>query len=316
MAMRRIDGSETGMDRGFAYVHNVCTSRYAHGWGQGVMADLQQLCDQLRSHGEHGDSAKVTFYYASAASPSLLHSAIYVVHGTTAYLEHAHLPAAEAIADIARLRFVKVASLPLGEVPVPEEDEAIDLSALLVALGMPPIERAAPIIVGTAPTPAPAPIPPPVLASARDDSLHTPARDPPDIPPHPTQPADEPPTRSSIMAKISLEPLRSLDGYVASALVDTESGMLLAGDGTGVNLEVAAAGNAEVVRSKRKAANSLKLNDTIEDILISLTKQYHIIRPLESNQKLFLYVVLDRSKSNLAMARHELRTFEKSIDFS
>lgn len=118
------------------------------------------------------------------------------------------------------------------------------------------------------------------------------------------------------MAKINLESLRSIDGYVASALVDTESAMLLAGDGTAVNLEVAAAGNAEVVRAKRKTANALKLNDSIEDILISLQKAYHIIRPLESNQKLFLYLVLDRSKANLAMARHELRTFEKSVDFS
>ena len=118
------------------------------------------------------------------------------------------------------------------------------------------------------------------------------------------------------MAKINLEPLKSLDGYVASALVDSDSGMLMAGDGTGVNLEVAAAGNSEVVRAKRKVANNLKLNDTIEDILISLTKQYHLIRPLESAPKVFLYVVLDRSKSNLAMARHELRTFEKTLDFS
>ncbi|MEZ5439107.1 MAG: roadblock/LC7 domain-containing protein [Lysobacteraceae bacterium] len=117
------------------------------------------------------------------------------------------------------------------------------------------------------------------------------------------------------MARVSLEPLRSMDGYVASALVDADSGMMLAGDGAGVNLEVAAAGNSEVVRAKRKVANNLKLNDTIEDILISLTKQYHIIRPLESAQQLFLYVVLDRGKANLAMARHEIRTFEKSLDF-
>lgn len=118
------------------------------------------------------------------------------------------------------------------------------------------------------------------------------------------------------MAKISLEPLRSIDGYLASALVDTDSGMMLAGDGTALNLEVAAAGNTEVIRAKRKVADALKLNDHIEDILISLHKQYHMVRPLESNQKLFMYLVLDRGKSNLAMARHELRSFENSLDFA
>lgn len=118
------------------------------------------------------------------------------------------------------------------------------------------------------------------------------------------------------MAKIDFEKLRGIDGYIAAALVDADSGMMLAGDGTGVNLEVAAAGNSEVIKAKRRVAAALKLNDTIEDILISLSKQYHMIRLLETNQNLFLYVVLDRAKSNLAMARHDLRSFEASLDFS
>lgn len=117
------------------------------------------------------------------------------------------------------------------------------------------------------------------------------------------------------MAKIDLGPLNSIDGFVAAALVDGDSGMLLSGIGGGVNLELAAAGNTEVVKAKRKVAAALKLNDTIEDILITLGKQYHMIRPLERNSKLFLYVVLDRARANLAMARHELRSFEKELDF-
>lgn len=119
------------------------------------------------------------------------------------------------------------------------------------------------------------------------------------------------------MSQLTLEKLTSLTGFVGAALVDTDSGMALAMQGGGeINLELAAAGNTEVVRAKRRVAAQLGLSDSIEDILITLSGQYHLIRPLESNAMLFLYVVLDRSKANLAMARHELKSFEKTLDFS
>ncbi|MEM7352174.1 MAG: roadblock/LC7 domain-containing protein [Acidobacteriota bacterium] len=119
------------------------------------------------------------------------------------------------------------------------------------------------------------------------------------------------------MAKFDLEPLNAIDGFLGACLVDSSSGMMLGATGGGpVNLEVAAAGNTEVVRAKRKTMDSLKLDDQIEDILISLGKQYHIIRPLGSAAVLFLYIVMDRNKSNLAMARHEVRAFEKTLDLS
>ncbi|MCJ8146980.1 roadblock/LC7 domain-containing protein [Acinetobacter sp. A3.8] len=118
------------------------------------------------------------------------------------------------------------------------------------------------------------------------------------------------------MAKVSLEALTEIDGFIAGALVDSESGLAMVTQGVGFDLELASAGNAEVLRAKRKVAKALDLDDEIEDILITLGRQYHIIRPLERNDALFLYLVIDRSKSNLALARHELRAFVKGLNFA
>lgn len=112
----------------------------------------------------------------------------------------------------------------------------------------------------------------------------------------------------------NLKELRGIDGFVGACLVDSDSGMVYATEGGGsLDLELAAAGNTEVVRAKRKTMAALDLDDKIEDILITLGTQYHIIRPLESNETVFIYVALERAKANLAFARLKLKEFEKTV---
>ena len=113
--------------------------------------------------------------------------------------------------------------------------------------------------------------------------------------------------------KQTLDELMTLDGAMCAAVVDSASGMMLGSAGSGVDLEVAAAGNTEVIRSKMKTMRSLGLNDVIEDILITLGKQYHIIRPIPTAPGLFAYLVLDKNKSNLALARHKTASIEADL---
>ncbi|KDN81374.1 hypothetical protein [Kitasatospora cheerisanensis] len=110
----------------------------------------------------------------------------------------------------------------------------------------------------------------------------------------------------------------SIDGAIGVALVDYNSGMALGliGGGPELDLNVAAAGNTDVVRAKLRAMELLNLNEAIEDILITLSSQYHLIRPLtsRSGKGLFLYLALDRNRANLAMARHQLKKVESDLE--
>ena len=111
----------------------------------------------------------------------------------------------------------------------------------------------------------------------------------------------------------SLTDLLSLDGALCAAVVDYNSGMTLASAGSGVDMELAAAGNTEVVRAKMKTMKALGLNDAIDDILITLGKQYHILRPSQRNAGVFVYYVLDSKRANLALARRKISDVENNM---
>jgi hypothetical protein len=50
-------------------------------------------------------------------------------------------------------------------------------------------------------------------------------------------------------------------------------------------------------------------------MLITLGKQYHILRPMARKEGVFIYAVLDKSRSNLAMARRKILDVEKELSF-
>ncbi|MFE3104623.1 hypothetical protein ACFROC_30810 [Nocardia tengchongensis] len=118
--------------------------------------------------------------------------------------------------------------------------------------------------------------------------------------------------------EVALKDMMMLDGALGAAVVDYGSGMPLGmlGGSKSLDLEVAAAGNTEVVRAKLRTIEQLGLNEEIEDLLITLGGQYHLVRPLRGRRSrgLFLYVAIDRARGNLALARHRLRDIEETLE--
>ena len=91
---------------------------------------------------------------------------------------------------------------------------------------------------------------------------------------------------------------------VAAAVVDLESGMTLAAKSNrpDFDLAVASAYNSELVKQKLKIMRTLNLKSNLEDMLISLSDQFHLIKFLPGNTS-FLYLAADRSATNLAILR-------------
>jgi hypothetical protein len=101
----------------------------------------------------------------------------------------------------------------------------------------------------------------------------------------------------------------SLPSLVAVAVVDVTSGMALAShsNSPNINPETAAAYNTEVVKQKQKAMTALKLQgERIDDILITLTNQLHLLNISEDGKK-FIYLVVNSRETNLAIARDVCR---------
>jgi hypothetical protein len=93
-------------------------------------------------------------------------------------------------------------------------------------------------------------------------------------------------------------------GFIAASLVDLESGMTLGARTarSDFDLTAASAYNSEMVKQKLKIMRVLNLRTTLEDMLLTLGDQIHLIKIITPST--FVYLAADRANSNLAIVRN------------
>ena len=111
-----------------------------------------------------------------------------------------------------------------------------------------------------------------------------------------------------------IQKLLNENGAQAAAIADYNSGLCLASkSNTEFDIELAAATATEIVQAEMKTMEYMDINCKIEDILITLTTQYFLMRPIIKEDGLFIYYVLNKANSNLALARRALLQAEKQF---
>jgi predicted regulator of Ras-like GTPase activity (Roadblock/LC7/MglB family) len=147
------------------------------------------------------------------------------------------------------------------------------------------------------------------------------ASPPPDPPPAPVR--AEPAVRAADQFPVqvfpgpppnpSLAAAAEIAGLIGVALVDSESGVLLASLGGGLDPGALATRSTQVMRAEQEAIGRLGLDDRVEDILVTMRRQIHVVRPLRRAPSVFLYLALDRRAANLGMARLKLERIEGGL---
>ncbi|MBF02388.1 MAG: hypothetical protein CMP76_03740 [Flavobacterium sp.] len=103
-------------------------------------------------------------------------------------------------------------------------------------------------------------------------------------------------------------------GFIAVAVTEVKTGMSYKSLSVNSSFdpELASAYNLEVVKAKMTAIKALGLKENIEDIMITLSNQIHIIS-ISENGEYFIYLAVDSSKANLGMSRAILKRYSKEI---
>ncbi len=119
---------------------------------------------------------------------------------------------------------------------------------------------------------------------------------------------------SDFLQQFGDEVKKNIPGYIAVAVTEIKSGISYFSDSSvsSFDPELASAFNLEVVKAKLNAISALGLEQGIDDIMITLTNQIHII-DISENNEYFIYLAVDSNKANLGMTKALLNKFKKDI---
>jgi hypothetical protein len=110
-----------------------------------------------------------------------------------------------------------------------------------------------------------------------------------------------------------LAPVTEIDGFVLACLVDVSTGMVLASRqaADGMSLPTVAAGAADIAHVLSLLGGQLAADEGLEDVMVTFSQHFHVIYPVspDPDARIVLLVVLDRGRTNLAMARRDIRSF-------
>ena len=119
---------------------------------------------------------------------------------------------------------------------------------------------------------------------------------------------------SDFLKQFGEEVKKNIPGYIAVAVSEIKSGISYYSDSAlpSSDPELASAFNLEVVKAKLNAISALGLNESIDDIMTTLTNQIHII-DISENNEYFIYLAVDSSKANSGMTKALLNKYKKEI---
>jgi transposase-like protein len=80
-----------------------------------------------------------------------------------------------------------------------------------------------------------------------------------------------------------------------------------------LEMELAAAAATQVLRAHRESARSMGLVEAVDEIITTAGARHVLIRALQRHADVFVVAVLEKHRTNLALARFQLLEVERSL---